>query len=250
MDVYKKLIRNLNWFYFRLLDTNFDNSIYEIKIKTIIILLKSNEIKIDIDDIINNFDYDVNINIFNEIKKNKITNKINLYYIRLKDLKKILLKDEEKIKINILNIILDYLGNISDTKYRNFFKEHLNNYFEDIDDFIYKIYDYNSKFDDFYKFIIFNPIFTKKDNKYKKKLIPKSLRIKVWNTYVGEDVGKIKCLCCNTIDITQSIFECGHIIAEAKGGETSLENLRPICSTCNKSMRTINMNDYIKIINK
>ncbi|NDG68463.1 MAG: hypothetical protein EB135_03170, partial [Proteobacteria bacterium] len=49
---------------------------------------------------------------------------------------------------------------------------------------------------------------------------------------------------------TQSIFECGHIIAEAKGGETSLENLRPICSTCNKSMKTINMNDYIKIINK
>ena len=25
MDVYKKLIRNLNWFYFRLLDNNFDN---------------------------------------------------------------------------------------------------------------------------------------------------------------------------------------------------------------------------------
>jgi hypothetical protein len=249
MDVYKKLIRNLNWFYFRLLDTNFNNTIYEIKIKTIIILLKSNEIKIDINDIINNFDYDVNINIFNEIKKNKITNKINLYYIRLKDLKKILLKDEEKTKINILNIILDYLGNISDTKYRNFFKEHLKNYFEDIDDFINKIYDYNynSNFDDIYKFIIFNPIFTKRDIKYK-KTIPKSLRIKVWNTYIGEEIGKIKCLCCKTIDITQSIFECGHIIAEAKGGKTTLENLRPICSTCNKSMNTINMYDFMKII--
>ena len=231
-------------------DNNLDNDIYELKIKITIILLKSNELNIDYNDIINNFDYEFNKNIFEYLKDHKLIKKINLYYERLRDIKNRLCKEKEKTKIDILDIILDYLGNISDNKYKSFFKEYLNNYFKDIDDFIYKIYDYNSNFDEFYKFIIFNPIFTKKDNKYKKKSIPKSLKIKVWNTYVGEDIGKIKCLCCDTIDITQSIFECGHIIAEAKGGETSLENLRPICSTCNKSMKTINMNDYIKIINK
>jgi hypothetical protein len=248
--MYKKLIHYLNWFYFQLEDNNLDNDIYELKIKITIILLKSNELNIDYNDIINNFDYEFNKNIFEYLKDHKLIKKINLYYERLRDIKNRLCKEKEKTKIDILDIILDYLGNISDNKYKSFFKEYLNNYFKDIDDFIYKIYDYNSNFDEFYKFIIFNPIFTKKDNKYKKKSIPKSLKIKVWNTYVGEDIGKIKCLCCDTIDITQSIFECGHIIAEAKGGETSLENLRPICSTCNKSMKTINMNDYIKIINK
>jgi hypothetical protein len=248
--MYKKLIHNLNWFYFQLENNNLDNDIYKLKIKITIILLKSNEVNIDYNDIINNFDYEFNNNIYEYLKDHKLIKKINLYYERLKDIKNRLCKEKEKTKIDILDIILDYLGNISDNKYKSFFKEYLNIYFKDIDDFIYKIYDYNSNFDEFYKFIIFNPIFTKKDNKYKKKLIPKSLRIKVWNTYIGEDIGKIKCLCCNTIDITQSIFECGHIIAEAKGGETSLENLRPICSTCNKSMKTINMNDYIKIINK
>lgn len=248
--MYKKLIHNLNWFYFQLENNNLNNDIYELKIKITIILLKSNELNIDYNDIINNFDYEFNKNIFEYLKDHKLIKKINLYYERLRDIKNRLCKEKEKTKIDILDIILDYLGNISDNKYKSFFKEYLNIYFKDIDDFIYKIYDYNSNFDEFYKFIIFNPIFTKKDNKYKKKSIPKSLKIKVWNTYIGEDIGKIKCLCCNTIDITQSIFECGHIIAEAKGGETSLENLRPICSTCNKSMKTINMNDYIKIINK
>jgi len=246
----KKLIHYLNWFYFQLEDNNLNNNNYELKIKITIILLKSNELNINYNDIINNFDYEFNNNIYEYLKDHKLIKKINLYYERLKDIKDRLCKNEEKTKIDILNIIIDYLGNISDNKYKIFFKEHLNKYFKDIDDFIYKIYDYNLNFDEFYKFIIFNPIFTENNNKYKKKIISKPLRIKVWNTYIGEEIGKIKCLCCNTIDITQSIFECGHIIAEAKGGETSLENLRPICSTCNKSMKTINMNDYIKIIYK
>lgn len=245
--MYKKLIHYLNWFYFQLEDNNLDNDIYELKIKITIILLKSNELNIDYNDIINNFDYEFNKNIFEYLKDHKLIKKINLYYERLRDIKNRLCKEKEKTKIDILDIILDYLGNISDNKYKSFFKEYLNNYFKDIDDFIYKIYDYNSNFDEFYKFIIFNPIFTKRDIKYK-KTIPKSLRIKVWNTYIGEEIGKIKCLCCKTIDITQSIFECGHIIAEAKGGKTTLENLRPICSTCNKSMNTINMYDFMKII--
>ena len=41
-------------------------------------------------------------------------------------------------------------------------------------------------------------------------------------------------------------FSCGHIIAEANGGELKLDNLKPICGSCNSSMNTCNMNDFIK----
>jgi hypothetical protein len=36
--------------------------------------------------------------------------------------------------------------------------------------------------------------------------------------------------------ITPFSFEAGHDIPESKGGSTTLDNLRPICSSCNKSM--------------
>lgn len=84
--------------------------------------------------------------------------------------------------------------------------------------------------------------------KTKKKTIPKSLKIAVWNKYIGEDIGKAKCLCCNLTDITQLKFHTGHVIAEANGGETNIDNLRPICETCNKSMGTKNMEEFKKLI--
>ena len=82
--------------------------------------------------------------------------------------------------------------------------------------------------------------------KYKKKPIPPPLKRNVWHKYIGEDIGKAKCLCCKLADITQMSFHCGHIIAESKGGELSVNNLKPICQSCNSSMGTQNMNEYIE----
>lgn len=79
---------------------------------------------------------------------------------------------------------------------------------------------------------------------YKKKKPPQSLKQAVWNKYVPEDIGRIKCLCCNSNYITPFTFHCGHIIAESKGGKTNIDNLRPICSNCNSSMGTKNMNEF------
>jgi 5-methylcytosine-specific restriction endonuclease McrA len=59
---------------------------------------------------------------------------------------------------------------------------------------------------------------------------------------------KTKCLCCKITDITQLSFNCGHIIAEANGGDTIVSNLRPICQNCNSSMGTMNMNDFMKTL--
>ena len=53
-------------------------------------------------------------------------------------------------------------------------------------------------------------------------------------------------MCCNLTDITQLSFNCGHIIAEANGGETIIDNLKPICQNCNSSMGIKNMNDFMK----
>jgi hypothetical protein len=70
-----------------------------------------------------------------------------------------------------------------------------------------------------------------------KKKIPLALKEQVWLLYFGDKNFKHKCFvewCENSI--TPFTFEAGHNIPESKGGETSLDNLRPICSKCNKSM--------------
>ena len=81
--------------------------------------------------------------------------------------------------------------------------------------------------------------------KYKKKNIPKSLKKMVWDKYVDPKVGLTKCLCCKHQDIRQIEFHCGHVISEANGGYTVVQNLRPICAQCNLSMGTMNMNDFM-----
>lgn len=93
--------------------------------------------------------------------------------------------------------------------------------------------------------------FTKKELKkrkipVKKQTIPLTLKRNVWDKHIGENIGKNLCLCCNLTDITQMNFSCGHIISEHNGGELKLDNLKPICVSCNSSMGTKNMNDFIQ----
>jgi hypothetical protein len=80
--------------------------------------------------------------------------------------------------------------------------------------------------------------------KTKKKAIPKVVKDLSWNKWIGDDVAKTKCLCCCVNEIKMNTFHCGHVIAEANGGSTTVDNLRPICSACNLSMGTENMNTF------
>ncbi len=71
----------------------------------------------------------------------------------------------------------------------------------------------------------------------KKKKIPLALREQVWLVYLGDKLFKHKChvkWCENTV--TPFTFEVGHNVPESKGGRTCIDNLRPVCSKCNKSM--------------
>jgi len=82
-------------------------------------------------------------------------------------------------------------------------------------------------------------------NKYKKvntkrRSIPKTLKDNVWNNAFTERNGVGQCFVCKG-KITSRSFDCGHIVSVAKGGTDQLSNLKPVCSTCNKSMGTQNM---------
>lgn len=71
---------------------------------------------------------------------------------------------------------------------------------------------------------------------YKKRPIPRALREQVWLKTFGR-VYQHKChisWCRNTITVFD--FHMGHDIPESKGGETTITNLKPICSRCNLSM--------------
>jgi hypothetical protein len=78
----------------------------------------------------------------------------------------------------------------------------------------------------------------------RKTHIPMSLRAAVWHTYIGESIGKTKCPVCEVNYITPFTFQCGHVIAEACGGATNLDNLRPICMPCNVSSGKRRMDEF------
>jgi len=73
-----------------------------------------------------------------------------------------------------------------------------------------------------------------------RKSIPKTLKNKVWDRYIGKEKGVGDCFCCKK-EIDSKNFECGHVVAVANGGKNTLGNMRPICGICNKSMGTENM---------
>jgi uncharacterized Zn-finger protein len=94
------------------------------------------------------------------------------------------------------------------------------------------------------KTTIINVTITKEKKKpIKRKTIPKTIKNQVWNKYIGAEYGIGECyVCSNNIDSKH--FECGHIIADASGGEVTVKNLRPVCSCCNKSIGSMNMDEF------
>jgi 5-methylcytosine-specific restriction endonuclease McrA len=91
---------------------------------------------------------------------------------------------------------------------------------------------------------------SKKDDKEKKVKKPKEkIPASVKNTLWSQNFPNVlegKCKCCQTEVISRNNFDCGHIISEKEGGKIHLDNLKPICRSCNSSMGTQNMTDYMK----
>jgi len=81
-----------------------------------------------------------------------------------------------------------------------------------------------------------------------RKKLPKALRQQTWLKYIGNNF-ETKCLiewCQNKINPFN--FEVGHNIPSSKGGSDDINNLRPICSQCNKSMgNQFTIDEFIKL---
>ena len=80
---------------------------------------------------------------------------------------------------------------------------------------------------------------------YPKEKIPCAVRNSVWSLYIGQQYSGL-CSCCNFEPITKTNFECGHVLSEKNAGKVNLLNLRPICSACNKSVGTRNMESFME----
>lgn len=65
--------------------------------------------------------------------------------------------------------------------------------------------------------------------------IPKALRLKVWNTYMGRGARQGSCPFCQII-ISLEVFHCAHDISDSQDGECSIDNLYPCCALCNLSL--------------
>ena len=82
-----------------------------------------------------------------------------------------------------------------------------------------------------------------------KKTIPHSIKKRVWVAMFQEQEIDECPLCRNILkrDVNNG-WQCGHIISEANGGRTELDNLRPICQSCNSSMGSRNWDEYVEYL--
>ena len=68
----------------------------------------------------------------------------------------------------------------------------------------------------------------------------------MWKNFFGKDYNEHNCPICNLTLISIIKFEVGHIISLANCGDNNIENLKPICEKCNRSMGVKNMEEYKK----
>ncbi len=71
----------------------------------------------------------------------------------------------------------------------------------------------------------------------RRKSISKGLRDKVWIKYMKNRV-QGKCYCCSIKPIHYTDFYVGHNKSVYSGGTNHINNLRPICRSCNLEMGT------------
>jgi 5-methylcytosine-specific restriction endonuclease McrA len=71
--------------------------------------------------------------------------------------------------------------------------------------------------------------------------IPAPVRRRVWAKHNTQDPGT--CYVCDA-PLEFANMECGHDIPHCLGGPTTLENLWPICRSCNRDMGVMRLSDY------
>jgi len=79
-------------------------------------------------------------------------------------------------------------------------------------------------------------------------VIDLNLKFAVWNKR-NKNKQMPCCYCCEEFLIFSNM-ECGHVIPHCKGGTIELNNLEPICRSCNRKMGVMNLEHYRTSIHK
>jgi hypothetical protein len=75
----------------------------------------------------------------------------------------------------------------------------------------------------------------------RKQRISKKFKRQVWDYYFP-NIDGLYCPTCyiysphEATKIYRDQYSCGHVVAESLGGKLTVENCRPICTTCNSRM--------------
>ena len=77
-----------------------------------------------------------------------------------------------------------------------------------------------------------------------------NLKSKVWNMYIGQEIGQHPCLICGTNTIIQSNFHCSYGTPKHCGGTNKVDNLLPTCGSCNINIGTKTIAEYSQAIKK
>jgi len=210
----------------------------------------------------NHFNVKVNLNKIFDLnifeKTLKTTNKPykpNVSKIKLEELIVNLYKNDYKITSEHISQLNDFYKKLNPENFPNSSGKSNEEYLEICKErnecyigmLIVKRDNYDILIDDLKKIYDKEDIEIKTYNNIKKK-IPSNVRETVWKNYLIETkqtMNEIKCpisFCNKMIDSFN--FECGHIISDYNKGKISLDNLRPICSSCNKSMGRQNWDDF------
>ena len=81
----------------------------------------------------------------------------------------------------------------------------------------------------------------------KRKRLPAVVRQEVWKKVHANISDNGECFVCGQ-ELSFQNMECGHIHAKALGGPDTLENLMPICKTCNRDMGVMNLLEYKEML--
>lgn len=103
------------------------------------------------------------------------------------------------------------------------------------------------KRNNFFEWLV-NPSIELEHEFRKRPSISKKLQKEVWQKeFNAMTNGKCPIYKCPNILDTKTVnsWQCGHITSIMNGGVTKIENLRPICTDCNKSMSSMNWDDYV-----
>lgn len=77
----------------------------------------------------------------------------------------------------------------------------------------------------------------------KKSTVTPAMRETIWKKYIG-NLAECPCPVCQDRKISMTDYSAGHIIAEACGGTTDINNLVPICGNCNSRIGIQNLYEY------